>query len=67
MTDLDSSKTVAVDRAYHWRPIDKDTPRGVKLQLIHQAAGVATYGTVTGSRTFWTHWAPLPTFQKGTT
>ena len=53
-----------VDSLYHWRPIDKDTPRGTKLQLINQRSGVATYGQLFGSDSFWTHWAPCPTFKK---
>lgn len=61
---LNNSKTVAIDRAYHWIKIDSNTPRGVKLQLINKDAGVATYGALETSDTFWTHWAPLPTFLK---
>lgn len=53
-----------VDSLYHWRLIDKDTPRGTKLQLINHRAGVATYGQIYGSNCFWTHWAPCPTFKK---
>ena len=63
MTAINSSKTAAVDRAYHWLDIDKDTPRGVKLQLISRPAGVATYGIYTGDK-HWTHWCALPTFSK---
>ena len=62
-TDINSAKTAAVDRAYHWTPIDRDTPRGVKLQLISRPAGVAVYGIYTGDP-HWTHYAPLPTFNK---
>jgi hypothetical protein len=60
---IDSTKSAAVDHTYHWIPVGPDTPRGVKLQLINQAAGVATYGNYTGKE-HWTHWAPLPTFKK---
>lgn len=60
---LNADHTVAIDRQYHWRKIDKDTPRGVKLQLIDRSAGVAHYGHYTGNDSF-THWAPLPTFRK---
>ena len=59
---LNTDQTVAIDREYHWREIDKDTPRGVKLQLIDRSAGVAHYGHYTGHH--FTHWAPLPTFRK---
>ena len=34
----------AVDPAYFWRKCDSSTPRGVKLQLINKAAGVAVRG-----------------------
>jgi hypothetical protein len=65
MTAINSSKTAAVDRNYHWIAIDKDTPRGVKLQLISRPAGVATYGTYTSApNAHWTHWCALPTFSK---
>lgn len=57
-----SAKTVVVDRGYHWRPIDRHTPRSQKLQLIHERDGVAMYGTIGAARDTWTHWAPLPSF-----
>lgn len=57
-------KAATVDSQYHWRPIDEDTPIGTKVQLINRRYGVATYGQVYSSDTFWTHWAPLPTFKK---
>lgn len=60
----DSSRTALVDKGYPWRPVTSDTPRGTKLQLINRAAGVATYGTLGGGASFWTHWAPLPTFAE---
>lgn len=59
---LDSSGATAVDKGYSWRPIDRFTLLGVKLQLINKAAGVATYGVLTRKNVYWTHWAPLPTF-----
>ena len=50
-----------VDTTYHWRKVDRNTPRGTKLQLVDRRFGVATYGQwYSGSS--WTHWAPLPTF-----
>lgn len=61
---LNGEKTVAIDPEYHWREIDKDTPRGVKLQLINKSAGVAHYGALISSDRHFTHWAPLPTFRK---
>lgn len=61
---LNSEKTVAIDKSYHWRGIDKDTPRGVKLQLINFSAGVAVYGVYNSLDRYFTHWAPLPTFAE---
>jgi hypothetical protein len=61
---INSTNTAAIDRAYHWLPIDEHTPTGVKLQLIRQDAGVAQYGTYKRGDTFFTHYALLPTFNK---
>lgn len=55
---LNSDKTVAVAVDTYWIPVDKDTPRGVKLQLLG-AGGVAVYANYNGG-TFFTHWCPLP-------
>lgn len=55
---LNSAKTVAVATDTYWIPIDKDTPRGVKLQLL-SIGGVAQYSVFNGDH-FWTHWCPLP-------
>lgn len=59
----DSTKSALVDHGYHWRPITAATPRGVKLQLINRQAGVAIYGKLGKANDFWTHYAPLPTFE----
>lgn len=56
---INSDRTVAVATDYFWIPIGKDTPRGVKLQLLGEG-GIAVYGIYTGGAAFWTHWAPLP-------
>ena len=56
---LNSTKTVAVANDVFWIPIDKDTPRGAKLQLL-SIGGVAHYGTLSGDTSFYTHWCPLP-------
>jgi hypothetical protein len=63
MTSINSTRTAAVDRGYHWIAIDANTPRGVKLQLIHRPSGVATY-SIYRNCDHWTHWSPLPTFSK---
>lgn len=61
---LNSRKSVAVSTKVTWRPIDEFTPRGVKMQLISKASGVATYGSITSSEEHWTHWAPVPAWDK---
>ena len=55
---INASQTAAVATDYYWIPIDENTPRGVKLQLLGKG-GVAHYGTYHETQ-FWTHWAPLP-------
>lgn len=57
---------VLVDTTYHWKKIDANTSRGVKLQLVNRSAGSATYGILEGpiEYQFFTHWAPVPTFDK---
>ena len=64
MTDLTHDKIAVIDRDYHWIRIDENTPRGAKLQLIDIKSGAACYGQLFHNNTFWTHWAPLPTFKK---
>lgn len=56
---LNSTKTVAVSTETYWLPIDDDTPRSVKLQLLSKG-GVAQYGILNGDITFYTHWSPVP-------
>lgn len=55
---IDSTGTAAVATDYYWLPIDENTPRGVKLQLLGQG-GVAQYSSYHGDP-FWQFWAPLP-------
>ena len=55
---INSTHTAAVATDYYWIPIDENTPRGVKLQLLGQG-GVAQYSNYHGDA-FWSHWAPLP-------
>lgn len=61
-TKRTTDRSTVVDTATHWRPVGPDTPRGAKVQLINQAAGVATYGNW-APESWWTHWHPLPVFQ----
>lgn len=62
----DSTGVAFVDQDYHWEPITAATPRGGKAQLINQDAGVPQYGVIPFGPTWFTHWAPLPTFKKET-
>lgn len=55
---INTNNTVAVSTDVFWKPIDQNTPRGVKLQLLGEG-GVAVYGSYHGDK-FWTHWCPLP-------
>jgi hypothetical protein len=56
---LNSTSTVAVATDVYWMPIDEDTPRSAKLQLL-SIGGVAQYGTLGSDSSFYTHWSPLP-------
>lgn len=62
--DFNTERSVAINRDTKWIPIDEHTPRGVKLQVINRHAGVAQYGVLHTNNTFYTHWFPLPTFDK---
>ena len=61
---IDSTGTAAVATDYYWLPIDENTPRGVKMNLINRAAGVTHIGVYLSSDKYYTHWAPLPTFKE---
>ena len=58
-TALDSTRSAAVDHAYHWQPM-ATCPKGSKVQLLTRY-GCAIYGTWTGKETIYDGWAPLPT------
>ena len=60
---LNSTKTVAVAIDTYWIPIDADTPRSAKLQLL-SIGGVAQYGTLGSDTSFYTHWCPVPKKRK---
>ena len=60
---INSTKTVAVATDTYWMPIDKDTPRSVKLQLL-SIGGVAQYGVLQSDTSFYTHWCPVPKKHK---
>jgi len=58
---INNAHTVAVNQALPWLPVGKNTPVGVKLQLINRRNGVATYG-IYHKGSDWTHWQGLPKF-----
>ena len=53
-----SHSGVAVDKHYHWQPMET-CPKRVKVQLLTQN-GVAVYGSVDVDMTIYAGWAPLP-------
>lgn len=59
---INNDRTAAVSDTQAWLPIDSDTPRGVKIQLL-TSGGVATYAHYQGEE-FWRGWAPLPKIDK---
>lgn len=59
MHKLNANKTVAVAVDYYWIPIDSDTPRGVKVQLL-TIGDIGIQGIYDGKMDWVTHWAPLP-------
>lgn len=61
---LSTDGKAVVNLETKWMPIDEHTPRGTKLQLINRDAGVAHYGQLHSGDAFYTHWFPLPTFDK---
>ncbi len=56
---INSTQTVAVATDVYWIPIDAETPRSVKLQLL-SIGGVAMYGALSSDTSFYTHWCPVP-------
>ena len=56
---LNNDNTVAVSPDIDWLPINKDTPRGVKM-FLYGIGGVASIGHWDGKTKFWRGWLPLP-------
>lgn len=56
---IDGTRTAAVDREYHWRPMSS-CPKGAKVQLVTRY-GCAIYGAWNGRDPIFEGWAPLPT------
>ena len=61
---ISSDGAAAVAPEFHWIPIGPSTPKGVSLLLISKHSGVLQKGQHTSGDTFFTHWAPNPTFKK---
>jgi len=61
---ISSDGAAAVTMNDKWILIDEHTPRGVKLQMISKLDGVAIYGKYMPYDKHFTHWYPLPTFDK---
>lgn len=54
---------VLVNDTYLYRLITKEAPFGTKCLLINRSAGVACVGVLNHTNTFFTHYAPIPTFE----
>ncbi len=66
MTYKIKDNEVAVSREIYWLPIDKDTPRSVKVLAINkERCGVAQFAELHHHETWFDHWHPLPRFQEG--
>jgi len=59
---LNNAKTAAVSLDTFWKPVDDDTPNGVKVLAINQRFGVALI-TIFRKQDGWTHWHGLPRFK----
>lgn len=57
----DGAAAVAPD--LKWLRIDENTPVGSKMLLISKPNGIATI-SVRRPQDGWTHWLPIPTFDK---
>ena len=61
-----TDKAAVVDTSIHWIDAAKQAPpMNAKLLCINKRQGVAVLSSWIASHGF-THWAPLPTFKKGT-
>lgn len=58
-----TDKSAVVSNEHEWIPIDRNTPRGLKMLLWNDKAGVALLSTYTGDP-FFTHYFPLPRRRK---
>jgi len=61
---LNNERTAAVSLEVFWIPVGPDTPRGVSMLLISEAAGVLQKGMYDPNDKFFTHWFPNPKLPK---
>lgn len=59
---INKTREVAVSLEVHWKPVDVDTPNGVKMLVINRHLGVAQI-SIFRREDGWTHWHPLPRFK----
>ena len=65
MTYKIKDNVVAVSREIYWLPIDKDTPRSVKVLAINkEKCGVAQFAELHHHETWFDYWSPLPKFKN---
>jgi hypothetical protein len=60
---LTNDGAAAVAPEVNWRKIDATTPLGTKMLLVSKPNGIATV-SIRRSQDGWTHWFPIPTFDK---
>lgn len=61
---LSSDRMAVISTVMKWIPIaDMEPPRGAKVLLIEERYGVACFGQWYPGNA-WTHWFPLPTFDR---
>ena len=64
MHKISSDGAALITTNCKWIPIDENTPRGVKMMLINKKYGVAQVSVYLNTDDYFTHWFPLPTFEK---
>jgi hypothetical protein len=62
---LTHNMKTAVGLDIFWQRIDLDTPKGVKMLVIDERAGVA-HISILRKEDRWTHWHALPRFKETT-
>lgn len=60
---IDSTGSALVCKQWKYQPITADTPRGKLMVLINKEAMRAQIGVLSLKDDYWTHFAPLPTFE----